>query len=145
MAESTAPTNLLRSQGWDVVAAYLEAHPAWQRLYGEARVMQHPTNSVRRFGPAVDRFRTALAEGRIHHDGDADLRRHLLNARLVRGRGAADDDGHALHTLEKPGPGRLIDAAVASVVAFEAMATAPPIEPRFVSTYETEGLTAAGR
>ncbi len=101
----------------------------WARQYGEPHVVQSPTNSGRRFGPAVDRFRTALAQGRISHDGDADLRRHLLNARLVRARGMASDDGHALHTLEKPGPGRLIDAAVASVLAFEAMATAELVEP----------------
>ncbi len=113
----------------------------WARQYGETIVIEHPTNSVRRFGPAVDRFRTAVAEGRIHHNGDVDLRRHLLNARLVRGRGAAADDGHALYTLEKPGPGRLIDAAVASVLAVEAMAAAPAAKPKFRSNYETHGLT----
>ena len=84
----------------------------------------YPTNSVTRFGPAVDRFRAALAAGTVCHDADADLTRHLLNARLVRGRGRAEDDGHALYLLEKPGHGRLIDAAVASVLAFEAMARA---------------------
>ncbi len=97
----------------------------WAARYGADVVLELATNSVRRFGPAVDRFRTAIAEGHVAHDGDPSLRRHLLNARLVRGRGAAQDDGHALFTLEKPGPGRLIDAAVASVLAFEAMATSP--------------------
>jgi hypothetical protein len=101
----------------------------WAREHGEDRVIEYPTNSVRRFGPAVDRFRAALAAGRISHDGDPDLTRHLLNARLLRGRGAAADGGHALFTLEKPGPGRLIDAAVAAVLAYEAMATSPPPEP----------------
>lgn len=99
----------------------------WAREYGESRVIELPTNSVRRFGPAVDRFRTVVAKGRLIHDGDPDLRRHLLNARMVRGRGAAADDGHSLFTLEKLGAGRLIDAAVASVLAVEAMASAPPV------------------
>jgi hypothetical protein len=97
----------------------------WAASYGPGRVLALPTNSVRRFGPAVDRFRAALAEGRITHDRDPDLARHLANARLVRGPGRAADDGHALYTLEKAGPGRFIDAAVAAVNAYEAMATAP--------------------
>jgi phage terminase large subunit-like protein len=88
-------------------------------------VLEHPTNSIRRFGPAVDRFRAALGEGRLSHTGDPDLARHLANARLVRGPGRASDSGHALFTLEKAGPGRLIDAAVAAVLAVEAIATAP--------------------
>lgn len=106
---------------------------AWAREYGDEVVLEMPTNSIRRFGPAVDRFRAAVAAGRLSHDGDADLRRHVLNARLLRGRGAASDDGHALFTLEKPGPRRLIDASVASVLAYEAMAAVEPhVEPEFL-------------
>ena len=104
---------------------------AWTEEYGEARVLAFPTNSVRRFGPAVDRFRTALAEGRITHDADPDLSRHLANARLVRGPGRAADAGHALFTVEKAGPGRFVDAAVAAFNAYQAMATAPAaVAPR---------------
>jgi hypothetical protein len=78
------------------------------------RVVDPPTNSIQRMPPAVDRFRTALAEGRISHDGDPDLTRHVLNGRLRKvGR---DDDGRGLYTLEKAGPGRLIDALVACVL-----------------------------
>jgi len=101
----------------------------WARQYGESIVLRSPTNSVRRFGPQVDRFRVAIAEGAVSHDGDPDLARHLANARLIRGGGRAADDGHALFTVEKAGPGRLIDAAVASVLSFEAMATAPVPKP----------------
>jgi phage terminase large subunit-like protein len=101
----------------------------WAAEYGPERVLSLPTNSVLRFGPAVDRFRAALAEGRISHDGDPDLARHLANARLVRGPGRAADEGHALYTLEKAGPGRFIDAAVSAINAYEAMATAPAVEP----------------
>jgi phage terminase large subunit-like protein len=105
----------------------------WAREYGDGIVLASPTNSIRRFGPAVDRFRVAMAEGTISHDGDPDLARHLANARLVRGPGRAADDGHALYTLEKAGPGRFVDAAVASVLAFQAIATAPVAEaPREV-------------
>jgi hypothetical protein len=103
----------------------------WARRYGPTRVLASPTNSIRRFGPMVDRFRTALAQGSVSHDGDADLARHLANARMLRGPGRASDTGHALYTLEKAGSGRFIDAAVASVLAFEAIAAAEPADPPY--------------
>jgi hypothetical protein len=81
------------------------------------RVVEFPTNSVQRMPPAVDRFRTALQEGRVSHAGDDNLTRHVLNARLRKvGR---EDDGRGRYILEKAGPGRLIDACVASVLAYE--------------------------
>jgi phage terminase large subunit-like protein len=83
--------------------------------------VEQPTNSIRRFGPAVDRFRAAIAEGRVTHRGDKDLARHMANARLVRGPGRGAE-GHALYTLEKAGAGRLIDAAVAATLAYESAA-----------------------
>ncbi len=99
----------------------------WARRYGDV-VLAFPTNSIRRMGPAVDRFRVAVTTGTIGHDGDPVLTRHMANARLVRGRGAADDE-HPLYSLAKAGPGRFMDAAVAAVLAYEAMATADPPVP----------------
>lgn len=91
------------------------------------RIVQWPTNSNRRMAPAIDRFRTALEEGRITHNGVEDLARHMLNARLRKvGR---DADGRGLCTLEKAGSGRLIDACVASVLANEAAAQIEDEEP----------------
>jgi hypothetical protein len=87
------------------------------------KIVEVPTNSTSKFAPMVDRFRTGLAEGHVTHDGDEDLRRHVLNARLRQvGR---DEDGRGRYTLEKAGPGRLIDACVASVLAVEAAAQIP--------------------
>jgi len=84
------------------------------------KIVELPTNSNRRMPELVDRFRSDLEEGRITHDGDTTLRRHVLNARLRKvGR---DEDGRGRFTLEKAGPGRLIDGAVASVLANEARA-----------------------
>ena len=107
--------------------AYLYADPwKWQDELAEwsarwpDKIVEFPTNMNTRMAPAVDRFRTALEEGRLRHDGDHDLTRHVLNARLRKvGR---DEDGRGRYTLEKAGPGRLIDACVASVVAVEAAA-----------------------
>jgi phage terminase large subunit-like protein len=68
--------------------------------------------------PAIDRFRVALEEGRLTHRGDPDLTRHALNARLRKvGR---DEDGRGRYVVEKAGSGRLIDALVAAVLAYEA-------------------------
>ncbi len=69
--------------------------------------------------PCVQRFRTALEEGDLTHDGDDDLRRHVLNARLRKA--GRDEYGRGRYLIEKAGLGRLIDACVASVLAYEAM------------------------
>ena len=92
--------------------------------YGEQVVLEFPTSSTARFAPAVDRFREAVAEGRVAHAGDADLTSHVLNARLHRTRTRVEH--HDSLTLTKPSPGRLIDGAVAAVLAYEAHAQAPP-------------------
>ena len=101
----------------------------WQARWGE-RVLEFPTNSAARMVPAVDRFRTALQEGRLAHDGDPDLARHVLNARLRKvGR---DEDGRGRYVLAKAGPGRLIDGCVAAVLAHEAAAQIQaPVKPAF--------------
>jgi len=81
---------------------------------------------------SVDRFRTAFEEGRLSHAGDPVLT-HIVNARLRRvGR---DEDGRGRYTLEKAGPGRLIDGSVAAVLAVEAAAQIedlPSRDPVFV-------------
>jgi hypothetical protein len=92
------------------------------------RVVELQTNSTRVMPLSVDRFRVALEEGRLTHDGDPDLTRHVLNARLKKvGR---DEDGRGRYSLEKAGPGRFIDACVAAVLAVEAAAQmGEPLEP----------------
>ena len=102
---------------------------AWDARWPD-RIVEVPTNSARRMPEVVDRFRTALQEGRVTHDGDNDLQRHMLNARLRKvGR---DEDGRGRYTLEKAGPGRLIDACVASVLAYEAATQIGEPEPEVV-------------
>jgi len=100
---------------------------AWAEKW-PGRVLEVPMNSPTRAAELVDRFRTAVAEDAVHHDGDPDLRRHMLNARLRKiGR---DETGLGRYRLEKAGPGRLVDAAAAALLAVEAMAQAPaPAEP----------------
>lgn len=90
---------------------------AWAERYGTELVMEHPTNSIRLFSPAIDRFRVAVAEGELSHDGDSALARHVGNARMRAARGGV--------VLEKAGPGRLIDGCIAAILAFEARAGMP--------------------
>jgi phage terminase large subunit-like protein len=101
----------------------------WGEQWGE-RIVEIHTNSVRHMPAYVDRFRTALAEGAATHDGDDDLTRHVLAARLRKA--GRDEDGRGRWMLEKAGPGRLIDGCVAAVLAYSAAATissAPDPEP----------------
>jgi hypothetical protein len=114
-------------ESFDVAAVYCDPW-RWQDELAEwdgrwpNRIVELPTNSNTKMPVLVDRFRTALEEGTLSHDGDPDLRRHVLNARLRKvGR---DEDGRGRYALEKAGPGRLIDAAVAAVLAYEASVTA---------------------
>ena len=96
----------------------------WALTYGEEIVLEFPTNSVARLAPAVDRFREAVAEGRVAHAGDAGLTwarpERTTTPNPDAGRGSRDLHAH------QAVPGRLIDGAVASVLAYEAHAQAPP-------------------
>jgi phage terminase large subunit-like protein len=100
----------------------------WGRRWPDI-VLEFPTNSVRRMAPAIDRFRTAIEEGRLQHDGDPDLRRHVLNGRLRKS--GRDDSGRGVYTVEKAGPGRLIDALVAAILAYQAAALLEEPKPEF--------------
>jgi phage terminase large subunit-like protein len=89
----------------------------WSREFGETAVMRFQTNRVR-MQSATERFRTDLVAGRVVHDGDETLTRHVLNAQVREARG-----GYWL-TKSRPGSPDKIDAAVAAVLAYEARADA---------------------
>jgi hypothetical protein len=116
-------------EDYDVGAMY--ANPSewrselegWAETYGEDRVLEFRTSAATRMGPAVDRFRIAVAEATLTHDGSEALSRHVHNARIRTTAG-----GHPV--IERVGPGRDVDACIAAVLAFEARAQAPePLEP----------------
>ena len=89
----------------------------WAREYGDRAVMRYPTNRSRMQG-ATERFRTDLVAGKLVHDGDDVLSRHVLNAQIREARG-----GYWL-TKSRPASEEKIDAAVAAVLAYEARADA---------------------
>jgi len=88
---------------------------SWARTFGEKSVVRYSTARSRMFA-AVERFRTDVAAGRLHHTGDPVLTRHVLNAQMREVRG-----GYWLAKSRPSSPDK-IDAAVAAVLAYEARA-----------------------
>jgi phage terminase large subunit-like protein len=82
----------------------------WAREFGDQLVTRYPTNRSR-FMQSVERFRTDVASGELHHVGDATLSEHVLAAQMRETRGG--------YWLEKQ-QGTYIDAAIAAVLAYEA-------------------------
>ena len=84
----------------------------WRERYGNV-VLDFPTNERRRMATACNRFRAAVLEGDLTHDGSAVLARHV-------GHTVAKDTPYGqIITKDGNSSPRKIDAAVAAVVAFE--------------------------
>jgi phage terminase large subunit-like protein len=76
-------------------------------------VTEFPTNAIPRMAPATDRFYAALMQGKISHDGDERLSRHI-------GHCAAESTAHGdVIRKDRRGSPRKIDAAVAAIVAYD--------------------------
>lgn len=87
---------------------------------------QRPSRMI----PATTRFREAVVNGTMTHDGDPVLRRHVANAVLRVG----SQGGH-LSKDAKASP-RKIDAAVAAVMAFDRACQIPTAKARVINPYE---------
>ncbi len=93
----------------------------WQALYGEKIVHEWATNRDRPMAAALERTHTGIVDGSLTHDGDQRLTEHVLNARRLVKRSAADEDGRReLVLIRKPTFLRKIDACIAAVLADEA-------------------------
>ena len=102
----------------------------WAAKYGKEIVLAFDTNAPLRIGPAVDRWLTAMAEGKHTHDGHHVTTEHVVSAHRSKLRARAktddgDDDPRTLYRLVKGDDGGKIDAAVTDVLAFEAAMTMP--------------------
>lgn len=76
-------------------------------------VVEWPTTSAQRMVPATQKFTEAATDGRLSHDGDARLARHIGNCVLKTDRlGPRIVKEHKLSS-------RKIDLAVAAVIAFD--------------------------
>ena len=134
-AEVTAAVTELFDR-WSVWRLYCDP-PYWEStvaswastLRGSDRqgaVVEWWTNRWRPVGYACRALATAIRAGEIRHhvdDGDDALSRHVRNA-VKRTVTARDDEGRPMWTINKPAPGRKIDAAMALVLAWEARSDA---------------------
>lgn len=100
----------------------------WQERYGDV-VTIFETNKRGLMAPACDRFRAAVFEEELTHDGDEALRRHIANC-------ATKDTPNGTVITKSSDPNQKIDAAVAAVVAFERAS----VHDNTRSVYESRGL-----
>ena len=83
----------------------------WQRE--SDAVVAFETNQPARMAPACDRFYSAVVEGKLSHDGDPRLARHVANAHTRDTR-----YGRIITKRHRSAPEK-IDLAVAAVIAYE--------------------------
>lgn len=93
----------------------------WAGEFGEEAVIEWWTNRRRIMSAALENYDTAIREGTIHHDGNKDLLRHVANARRQDLK-QVDEQGRPLYLIrkERPDSPHKIDAAMASVLSWEA-------------------------
>lgn len=93
----------------------------WRGVFGEERVIEWWTNRRKPMTVALEGFDTAIREGTLSHDGDADLARHLGNARKEE-LTQRDEQGKALWLIrkERPDSPHKIDLAMAAILSWEA-------------------------
>jgi phage terminase large subunit-like protein len=84
----------------------------WAETYGRV-VVEFETRQPKRMAPACERFRIDVLEGRLTHTGDELLASHV--AHCV----AKETPWGTVVTKDHPDSPRKIDAAVASVIAYE--------------------------
>ncbi len=98
--------------------------PYWQReiaAWSErwpGRVIEFPTYVRARMAPACTVFHASVLDGRLTHDGDARLGRHVANA-VVQ----TSPQGDYITKADKDSPAK-IDLAVAAVIAYSRAAVA---------------------
>lgn len=113
----------------------------WAAALGADRVVEFPTNQEQRMDKAIERFTTAFDGLEITHDGSETMARHFRNAVVVKGSRKKPRPGEeqalATHYLKmaKRGDGKLIDAAVAGVLAHEARAWAAEHVPEVADPF----------
>jgi phage terminase large subunit-like protein len=88
----------------------------------DKRVVEWWTNSRKPMSRALENYQTAIRDSSLSHDGDVRLKRHLGNSRKLELTGMKDEQGKAIWLIQKERPDspHKIDAAMASVLSWEA-------------------------
>lgn len=92
----------------------------WAGDYGEERVVRWWTNRLKAMALALHAFQGDMAPGRMTHDGDEDLARHIGNAARRETKMREGEDFLWLIRKDGAKSPRKIDAAMAAVLAWEA-------------------------
>lgn len=96
----------------------------WAAAFGDETVLAFDTNQATRMAPAVDRWRTAIAQGSHTHDGHPATSDQVKAAHLRKVHLSADEsDGRTRYVLVKGDDRRKIDGAIADVLAYQAAMT----------------------
>jgi phage terminase large subunit-like protein len=133
---------------WRVYAdpPYWETHVAkWAGEYGEERLWTWRTNRMTPMAYAIRSYESALASGELTHDGNPLFARHIGNA-CRRMLAIRDDQGQAMHVIQKERPDSpsKIDAAMASVLSWQARCDALAANVGEGSVYEERGILVFG-
>lgn len=86
---------------------------AWGKAHGPSKVIEWPTNNVRRMSPATDRLYGAVKNQQMTHDGNERLAAHIAHCR------AKSTSVGDVIVKEHSNSSKKIDLAVAAVVAFD--------------------------
>lgn len=87
--------------GWQ---SYLDA---WNTTFADRVVSVYPSSQRKLMAQGLDRFLEDVLEGKIKHDGSAELTRHVLNAIPAR-----------YGQVQKPSQSHKIDGLIATVLAY---------------------------
>jgi phage terminase large subunit-like protein len=133
---------------WDVWRMYLDPPywetwaDTWHGRWGGERVLYWYTLRTRPMAFAIAAFQQAIAAGELRHDGHPDLTRHIGNA-MRRPVTLRDDNDRPMWLIQKERPDspHKIDAAMASILSWEARGDAikAGAQTKHPSPYKTRG------
>jgi phage terminase large subunit-like protein len=85
----------------------------WAKAHGPSKVIEYPTNNVRRMAPATDRLYAAVQQQQVTHSGDERLAAHVAHCVAK-----STPLGDLVIKSDQKSP-KKIDAAVCAIVAFD--------------------------
>lgn len=92
----------------------------WRGKYGEKRIISWNTTRWKAMAHACRNYATAIETNDFTNDGDAEMARHIGNARRKELKGLKFEDDSPMWVLTKDRHLDLIDGAVAGVLSWEA-------------------------
>jgi phage terminase large subunit-like protein len=147
LVEEAVAAAFARWKVWRMYAdpPYWETNVAtWAKEHGDEVVIRWRTNQWTKMAAACAAYATAMAQGHLKHDGNADMESHVGNAHKLQMH-ARDSDRNFLWVIvkeRKDSPNK-IDAAVAGILSWQARTDAltlnatPDDGP---SIYESRGM-----